>query len=237
MTRRSHRRSDLLVGAASLLALSLVVHCERPPVPLRQDATQPDLKSDLLSRDVARPEDRNIVDLVAASSVQVTPSSAELLVGTAQRFSAWAFQSGVKMDVTDSAKWDSSDPAVVQMKASPKGTAVAIKAGTAFISATYAKTVSPPAKVVVCLDEYSAIEVTPWTATIPVGHTLQLTAVLLLGCPGTTTNVTTTATWSSTNPSVATVNSTGLVTAIASGFTMINASHSGMNRTATIAVE
>ncbi len=71
-----------------------------------------------------------------------------------------------------------------------------------------------------------SIVVSPGSQSLAVGQTAQLTAVGTFGNAShtSTQNVTSTVTWASTTPSVATVSASGLVTALAPGSTTIMAS-------------
>jgi hypothetical protein len=80
-----------------------------------------------------------------------------------------------------------------------------------------------------------AITTTASIATISVGQTIQLTATAALS-NGSTQNVSTQATWQSSNQAVATVSSTGLVTSITSGTANIAATYQGKIGTITISV-
>jgi uncharacterized protein YjdB len=66
----------------------------------------------------------------------------------------------------------------------------------------------------------------PGSGFLVLGQASQLTATETLSS-GTTQDVTTTATWQSSNSSVATVSSTGVVTAVATGATTITAAYLG----------
>jgi len=65
----------------------------------------------------------------------------------------------------------------------------------------------------------TGISVSPQSATLSVGGTAQLSAVVTVNDP----SVATTVTWASSNAAVATVNATGLVTAVARGSATITA--------------
>src|SRR5580658_4490590 len=76
----------------------------------------------------------------------------------------------------------------------------------------------------------TAIQVSPTTATAAVGQTAQFTATATYTQgthPGSSQNATDSATWSSSNPSVATINSSGMATAVAAGTTVITATING----------
>jgi hypothetical protein len=75
-----------------------------------------------------------------------------------------------------------------------------------------------------------SVAVTPTSATVDVGGTVQLTAT-----PN-PANATTTFAWSSSNIAVATVSAAGLVTGVASGSATITASGGGKSASATVSV-
>lgn len=89
----------------------------------------------------------------------------------------------------------------------------------------------------VCIESESAtvavtgVTLDPATASIPVNGTIQLTATVI---PANATN--TAVTWASANPSVATVNSSGLVTGVAAGQTTITVTTIDGNKLATCTV-
>jgi hypothetical protein len=72
----------------------------------------------------------------------------------------------------------------------------------------------------------TSISISPGSALLSVGNTLQLTATGYYS-NGTTQNLTTTATWATSNSSAATVKA-GLVTAVANGSSSITASYTGI---------
>lgn len=76
-----------------------------------------------------------------------------------------------------------------------------------------------------------SIAVSPSSQSLNVGQTVQLTATGTFGNARkpTTQNITGAVTWSSTLPSVATVNASGLVTAVAPGTAAITASSTAFN--------
>lgn len=77
----------------------------------------------------------------------------------------------------------------------------------------------------------TSIAVTPSAPVLaPIGATQQLTATATRA-DGSTYDATATATWSSLDPLIATVSVTGLVTAVASGSTVITASFTSLNAT------
>jgi hypothetical protein len=82
-----------------------------------------------------------------------------------------------------------------------------------------------------------SITILPSTAAETfVGETTQFTATGNLTGIGNTQNVTNQVTWLSSNAQVATVNSSGLATAVGAGTTMIVAESGGLNASATVTV-
>jgi uncharacterized protein YjdB len=88
------------------------------------------------------------------------------------------------------------------------------------------------------------IAISPTTQSIAVGQTAQFTAVGLTGHgnshPGTVSNITDQVTWSSSVPSVATINTSGVATGVSAGSTTITATINGytglLGATATLTV-
>ena len=75
----------------------------------------------------------------------------------------------------------------------------------------------------------NSVQVTPATQALAVGQTVQFTAVGTYGNSKnlTTQNITTSVTWASSVPSVATVSASGIATAVGAGSTTITASATG----------
>src|ERR1019366_4114823 len=75
-----------------------------------------------------------------------------------------------------------------------------------------------------------SIVITPATQTLSVGQTVQFTAIGYQSHgtpPSTNTNVTSQATWVSSAPSIVTVSSTGVATAVSAGTATIGATMQG----------
>ena len=154
------------------------------------------------------------------SSVELTEDESELLVATI-----------IPEDASNNnVNWTSSDISVAMV--SPDGTVYGIKAGQATIMATtvdggfvaLCKVTVKPKTIYV-----SNIELSVNSETMGVGETLQLNARIT---PENASNKT--IIWTSTNPSIANVNATGLVTAIAEGETQIIATTSDGSKLSAI---
>ena len=76
-----------------------------------------------------------------------------------------------------------------------------------------------------------SVQVTPATQSLAVGQTAQFKAIGTFGNAShpSTQDITSTVTWTSTTPTVATVSATGLVTAVAAGTTAITAESTAFN--------
>jgi len=88
--------------------------------------------------------------------------------------------------------------------------------------------------------QVGSIQISPTTQTLNIGQTVQFTATGNVGHgshPSSSTDVTDQAIWTSSTPAVATVNASGLATAISAGTTTITASMPGASAsTATVTV-
>ena len=138
-------------------------------------------------------------------------------------------------DATDkSLTWSSSNPSVATVDAN--GLVTAVSSGRTTITATTADGSNKTATCAVTVNisvPVTGITLNQTTASLTSrGQTLQLTATVT---PDNATNKS--VTWSSSNTAVATVSSTGLVTAVSNGTATITAKAAdGSNKTATCAV-
>jgi YD repeat-containing protein len=172
--------------------------------------------------------------VLALSSVAVSATNQSLSVGQVQPFVATArFSDGSSQTVTTSANWSSNNPAVatVSNSSGTQGVIVAVAVGQTSVCASYT---AGGATQQGCSTVYvNGISVTPSSASVPKGGTVSFSAQGELNgsTPGTRF-----CTWSSSNPSVATVNNSGLATAVGIGTTTITASYESMVGSATLTV-
>ncbi len=160
------------------------------------------------------------------SSITVSPSTPTVAVGSTQQFTA----TGVNNDGSTSsvtASWTSSDTTVATIGAST-GLATAVKAGTTTVTATTtgSSPLTATTTMTVTASAITAITVTDATSgTIAtIGGTDQVRAVARFA-DGTTTDITSSATWTSSNTALVTVTSPGgLATGVAAGSAQITAS-------------
>ncbi len=84
-------------------------------------------------------------------------------------------------------------------------------------------------------NDVASFTISPLNASILPTGTQQFSASGVFG-DGSTRDITSTATWTSANPAVATIDANGLATAVALGSTTITATDSGMKQSTTLTV-
>ncbi len=180
------------------------------------------------------------------ASISVAPLDATIILGTTQQYlatGALAVSGSPTQNLTPWATWTSSSPSVATFNnlAGPKGLATSQGTGTTFITAAYALVTSNTATLVVNPATLLTIEVTPASSvSVPLGKTQQFTATGTYS-NNTTQDLTSVATWFSSNELVSTVSNTvgskGLATTLAEGSTAISAQFSGVtSNSATLTV-
>src|SRR5437879_6284477 len=168
---------------------------------------------------------------VAVASVDVSPPSAAVVVGQTLQLAATPKDASGNPLSGRAVTWTSGNTAVATVSAS--GLVTAVAAGSATITAssegrsgTAAITVNPP--------PVASVAVNPATASVQVGQTAQLTATPqdASGNPLSGRVVT----WASSNTAIATVNASGLVSAVAAGSATITATSEGKSGSAAVTV-
>jgi len=168
------------------------------------------------------------------ASFTITPLNTSIKPAATQQFSAsGVFGDGSTRDITSTATWASSNPAIATIDASGLATAVAL--GSTTITATdsgmkQSTTLTVSNRVV------SSITISPANSTVISGSTQQFTATATFS-DNTTQDVTTSATWTSSNTAAATISTTGLATGVATGTTTITATVSGVTASTTLTVQ
>ncbi len=166
-------------------------------------------------------------------SVAITPHTSAIALGNNLQFRAIAlFSDHSKTDVTGTAFWMSAQPKVASINAA--GMAISKAIGATSISAVYESegasstlTVAPPA--------LASIAVTPRTPSLTPNHSVQLSAIGIF-TDGTTQDLSSAVTWSSTPTSVLTINATGLATANSPGAATVTASEGSITGSDALAV-
>jgi uncharacterized protein YjdB len=166
---------------------------------------------------------------VAVTGVTVSPTSASLTVGGTQQLTATVAPSNA---TNKAVSWSSSNTSVATVTKS--GYVTAVGSGSATITVTTtdgSKKATCSVTVTTASVAVTGVTVSPTSASLTVGGTQQLTATVT---PSTATNKA--VTWSSSNTSVATVSTSGLVTAIGSGSATITVTTTDGNKKATCSV-
>ena len=166
-------------------------------------------------------------------SVAITPHTSAIALGNNLQFRAIAlFSDHSKTDVTGTAFWMSAQPKVASINAA--GMAISKAIGATSISAVYESegasstlTVAPPA--------LASIAVTPRTPSLTPNHSVQLSAIGIF-TDGTTQDLSSAVTWSSTPTSVLTISATGLATANSPGAATVTASEGSITGSDALAV-
>jgi uncharacterized protein YjdB len=170
---------------------------------------------------------------IPVASVAVTPASATIPVGTTVQLSATPKDANGNPLSGRAVTWTTSDGTIATVDANGLVTAQAI-GGPVTITATSEGKTGTSAVTVIPVP-VASVDVTPASATIQVGNTVQLTATPKDGAGNPLTGRT--VTWTTNNATVATVNASGLVTgAGAGGPVTITATSEGKNGTSAITV-
>jgi len=184
-----------------------------------------------LANDATEPNGGGAVGPRPVASVSVTPATASLPVGATLQLAAVPEDSAGGALTGRPVTWASSDIDVASVSTSGRVTAGA--AGSATVTAT-SEGKAGSATVTVTLVPVAAVVVSPATAALPVGGTVQLTVSLSDANDNTLTGRP--VAWSTSAPTVATVSRSGLVTGKAAGSATITATSEGKTGSAAVTV-
>lgn len=165
------------------------------------------------------------VNPIPASNIEIVSGNISLTIGSSSELKA-----KVSPDNTThpEVEWVSSDSNIASV--SVDGTVVGVNIGTAIITAKCGN-VSATCTVTVIPVPAEGIVITPTSVSMLLGETTMLSAVVF---PETTTDKK--ITWSSDNPAIASVSSTGLVTAMSLGTAKITAWNGDVHATCEVTV-
>jgi hypothetical protein len=166
-------------------------------------------------------------------SVDVAPASASVAVGGTVQLTATAKNAEGEPLSGYTATWVTDAPQVATVSAA--GLVTGVGAGPATITATIeGKSGTASVAVTANTMPVASVEVTPASASVPVGGAVQLTATpkdaagqTLTGRP---------ITWGTNASGIATVSATGLVTGVSQGPATITATSEGQSGTASVSV-
>ncbi len=171
-------------------------------------------------------------------SIALTPEPAGLAIGSSQTFQAvGTFSDGTKQLLHFGPAWSitPSNGSIASITANSNGAIVAgVAAGSAMLKVQFGA-VSQTA--VLTVQSVTSVAITPNPATIAQGTTRQFKATATLA-DGTTQDVTSSVTWFSTTPTIASISyfALGQATGIAPGTTTIGADLDGKFATAQLTV-
>jgi uncharacterized protein YjdB len=175
------------------------------------------------------------------TSITVSPASVTISAGTTSQLKAQGTYSDLSAaDLTDSVVWSAGTTTVASVSnaAGTRGLVTALAKGTSNIVASLSG-VTGTATVTVTAAPLVSIAVTPNPLNLPLGLTLPLKAVATYG-DKTTQDVTTLATWTVGDNSIATVgnvgSAAGQVTGVKVGSATVTATLSGIAGAATVTV-
>ncbi len=167
------------------------------------------------------------------TAVTVTASSSSVVAGKTLQLSAKALYSdNTIQDVSGTATWQSSNPGTATVNST--GLLSGLTTGSTMVTATMGTT-SGTMPFTVTAAALSSIQIAPSSVSLAAGQTIQLQATGVFG-DGTSQNVTSLVTWSSNNLAAATVDASGLVTAVTAGQATITAASGSVSATASITV-
>lgn len=169
----------------------------------------------------------------ALLSITVSPNSSSLPVGESEQLTATGnFSDGTTQNLTQSAAWSSSAPAMANVNA--QGVVTGVTAGVAQVYAAY-QGITGSGSLTIGQAALLSITVSPNSSSLPVGEAEQFSAIGNFS-DGTTQNLTQAATWSSSKPTIASVNSSGSVATKAVGTDTISATAAYVTGSASLTV-
>ena len=183
------------------------------------------------------------VESNVVTSQGITPANPTITAGATQKFSDLiTYDDRTTDDVSSSTTWTSSNPAVLSIDSTGLATAQTVSsAATVTITGVSGATTSTatvtvqPAVVPPAAPTLTQISVSPTSSQIAFGTPVQLRALGAYS-DGSVQNLTATATWTTSNATLATVSSTGLVTGKAAGLVSVQAQLGGVQATAFVQV-
>ena len=159
-----------------------------------------------------------VIPPAPVATVTVSPPTATVSTGTTQQLTATNKDANGNVLNGRAIAWSSSAPSVASVNSA--GLVTAVSVGSATITAT-SETKVGTSSITVTSAPVASVLVSPPSVGLPEGATQQLAATLRDAANNLLAGRT--VTWSSNNPAAATVSSTGVVTAIATGAATITA--------------
>ena len=177
-----------------------------------------------------------VVISIALAAIEVTPENPSIPIGATQQFTATGIYTDKSTaNITAFVTWSSLSAAVatVSNTSATQGLTTGSGSGNTLISATYGSIAGSTSLAV--QDSLLSISVSPPISTISPGANQQYSAVATYAS-GLINDVSTSVSWSSSTPSVATINASGVVLSVATGSTVISASFGSILGSANLSV-
>ncbi len=154
----------------------------------------------------------------ALVSVSISPANASIALGTNETFTATgSYTDGSTANLTSVVTWSATpDPSGAATFAANTSIATATAEGVVTITATPASGPAGTTSLTITAPVLMSIAVTPTSAQIYQGASQQFTATGTFS-DGSTQNLTSTATWGTSNGAVATISTSGATAGLASG--------------------
>ncbi|WP_410211476.1 Ig-like domain-containing protein [Aquirhabdus sp.] len=164
-------------------------------------------------------------------SIHVESTTSSIAAGLTQQFSATGIYSDGSTQAITNPIWNSSNPNIATVNST--GLVKSLTAGSVNITATFnGFTGSSPLTITSAI--LKSITVIPTAPSVAAGLTQQFSAAGIYS-DGTSQPIAS-PTWSSSNPSIATVNTAGLVKSLTAGSVNITASFGGVTGSSTLTV-
>ena len=181
--------------------------------------------------------DDNSGSVQPAAALQITPGTEQVTVGSTKSLTAKATDAnGNDVTGTSGVTWTSSDPTIATVSTSGAvATVTGVAPGSVTITASTNNNITATATLtVVPKPVVVSIALTPSNETVFTGSTQQYTAVAK-SADSTVITSSTTFTWSASDPTVVSINATGLATGLKIGTVTITVtSANGTTATATL---
>ena len=167
-------------------------------------------------------------------SIAVTPGNVSIAVGATQQFTATAtYSDNSTANISSTATWAAASTAVATINATGLATGAAM--GSTSMTASLSGVTGMTTLTVTSAKTIKSIAITPSSASFAVGATQQFTATATYS-DSSTANISTTATWAVANIAVATIDNSGLASAVASGTTTVSATQGGVSGSSSFTV-
>lgn len=168
------------------------------------------------------------------TQIQITPPSLTLAKGTKGKLTAIAtYSDNSTQDVSSQVVWNSSNIGVATINLS--GEVSAVSNGSATLTGRVGAVTSNGISLSVTNASVNQIDLSATASTLAAGTKAQLTAVASYS-DGSSQNITPLVSWSSSDSDVATVSTSGEVTAVSPGTAVITGSFGGQISTLTVTV-